>query len=83
MQDSVVFILKAGVIQFDGGILDRPEEYADSKKYFSWEQFFTEYLTDITKNTYLAYSKKELNPNYLKGKIANAIENVLPEEIHG
>lgn len=76
-------ILKAGVIQFDGGILDRTEEYADSKKFFSWEQFFTEYLTDITKNTYLAYSKKELNPNYLKGKIADTIENVLPEKIRG
>ncbi|MCR5126352.1 MAG: hypothetical protein K6B43_14340 [Treponema sp.] len=42
---------------------------------FSWEQFFTALLTKISDGTYLKYSKKKLNPNYLAEKIRNVILN--------
>lgn len=46
-------------------ILDSPEEYIESKKYFSWERFFTKLLIDKTENTYLKYKKSRLNESYL------------------
>ena len=46
-------------------ILDSPEEYIESEKYFSWERFFTKLLIDKTENTYLKYKKSRLNESYL------------------
>lgn len=46
-------------------VLERPEECIDSLKYFSWERFFTAKLIEMTKDTYLRYSKSSLNKNYL------------------
>ena len=54
-------------------ILDAPYDYVDSKKFFSWERFFTTVLIDETKDTYLAYMKKKLNPTYLQDVIKEAI----------
>ena len=39
-------------------ILQTPSNYIDSKKYFSWERYFTELLTEKTSRTYLNYTKK-------------------------
>lgn len=46
-------------------VLDNPENYIESEKYFSWEQFFTEFLIQKTEGTYLQYSKKILPQAYL------------------
>lgn len=62
-------------------ILTNPEEYINSKKYFSWEQFFTKYLVDISKDTYLKYSKNKLNLNYLNKKEKETILKEIPKEI--
>lgn len=75
-------ILKSGLI--DGNriqeILANPENQILSEKYFSWEQFFTALLIDEAKDTYLAYSKKRLNPVYLheieKSKIIKAMDKI-------
>ena len=42
-------ILKSGIVHNAklADILERPEEYIDSAKYFSWEQFFTELLSFV------------------------------------
>ena len=60
-------ILKSGII--DGNriqeILNNPEEYIDSEKYFSWERYFYSLLVQETRETYLQYSKSRLNPSYL------------------
>ena len=63
-------ILNSGLIQEKNisEIMENPEEYIDSRKYFSWERFFTVYLTEVTKDTYLRYSKSKLNENYLHEK---------------
>ena len=54
-------------------ILDSPENYIESKEYFSWEQFFTTFITEKTKDSFLKYSKRKLNPNYLSESIKNKI----------
>lgn len=46
-------------------ILEEPSDYVESREYFSWERFFTALLIDETKNSYLAYAKRTLNPQYL------------------
>lgn len=73
-------ILSSGLI--DGKriqeILQNPENYVDSRRFFSWEQFFTSLLVQETAGTYLRYSKQRLNENYLnpkcKGDIVKVIE---------
>ena len=54
-------------------ILQTPSNYIDSKKYFSWERYFTELLTEKTSRTYLNYTKKTLNEAYLNDGTKNAI----------
>ncbi len=58
-------------------ILEQPEDYVDSKEFFSWERFFTKLLVNETKDTYLKYSKKKLNPAYLNEKEKQAMLNVM------
>ena len=58
-------------------ILQNPVNYIDSKEYFSWEQFFTRLLIQETKDTYLQYTKRKLNENYLNPKEKTAILHVI------
>ena len=61
-------ILKSGII--DGkevrSILEHPEDYIESREYFSWERFFSKVLVEYTKDTYQKYSKAHLNQYYLQ-----------------
>ena len=72
-------ILKSGVIQskWIKDILRKPENYIESKDYFSWEQFFTAFLVEITQNTYLKYSKSRLNPSYKQAKVEQGVLKVM------
>ena len=73
-------LLKSGLI--DGNrvqdILQSPELYIRSEDYFSWERYFTALLIEETKDTYMQYSKRKLNPVYLhaleKKSILKAME---------
>jgi len=61
-------ILKSGVIE-DSKIIEKlkhPENYIESKKFFSWERYFTAQVIQCTQDSYLKYSKKQLNPVYLQ-----------------
>lgn len=60
-------------------ILAHPEDYIDSREYFSWEPFFTKLLTEKSRGTYLQYQKSALNPVYLQEKTRDRIAKVLPE----
>lgn len=63
-------ILKSGIIS-EGNVkkvLDNPSEYIDSREYFSWEQFFTAYLIEVSKNKEYKYSKNKINSYYLSKK---------------
>ncbi|MCD8370258.1 MAG: translation initiation factor 2 [Clostridiales bacterium] len=59
-------ILQSSVLNHvPGHILNHPEDYIASENYFSWEQFFTHLLTELTRKHAGRYSKKKLNPFYL------------------
>lgn len=72
-------VLKSGII--DGNavqdILHHPEDFIDSRKYFSWERYFTALLVEYTQDSYLKYSKSKLNKAYLFEKIEQAILDVM------
>ena len=75
-------ILKSGIVHNAklADILERPEEYIDSAKYFSWEQFFTELLIQLTsERDYMRYGKQSLAPFYLQAeniqKVISAMES--------
>ena len=68
-------VLLSGVVKNSmiNSILDRPADYIESKEYFSWERFFTAILIDMTKDSYLAYTKKKLNSVYLTDTVKKSI----------
>ena len=61
-------LLKSGVLgdRTPNEVLNDPSEHIESKDYFSWEQFFTALLTELTQDTYMQYSKHHLNEFYLQ-----------------
>lgn len=72
-------LLKSGVTE-DRDIaemLQHPEDYIESKDFFSWERYFTVQMIQSTQNSYLKYSKKHLNPVYLQEKILDRILAVM------
>lgn len=60
-------ILSSGLIQGKEirTILAHPENFLDSREYFSWDRFFTALLVEYTKDSHLRYSKAKLNQAYL------------------
>ena len=61
-------------------ILEEPYNYIESKKYFSWEQFFTDLLINETKGTYYQYNKDKLMEFYLNKKNKDKIVSNIPKE---
>lgn len=72
-------ILRSGVIEDSEltEMLKHPEDYIESKEFFSWERYFTIQLIQKTKDSYLKYSKRQLNPVYLQEKISDKIQSVM------
>ncbi|MCD8022450.1 MAG: hypothetical protein LUF30_05600 [Lachnospiraceae bacterium] len=76
-------ILKSGIVRLDNpegileNILEDPENYIESSRYFSWERFFTSLLIQATKDSFLRYSKKKLNEVYLHEGNSNKIVAVI------
>lgn len=63
-------ILKSGIVG-DPNIeeLEHPENYADSKKYISWEPYFTDLLCNRTADyEYMRYKKNHLGSFYIEQK---------------
>ena len=61
-------LLKSGVLgnRTPHDILADPGAHIESRDFFSWEQYFTALLVDLTRDTYLHYNKNRLNPVYLQ-----------------
>lgn len=61
-------VLKSGILgsQTPKEILEHPSDNIESSLYFSWEQYFTDLLIQLTHDTVLHYSKNHLNPSYLQ-----------------
>lgn len=74
-------ILRSDVVKDTeiSAMLEKPYDYIESGKYFSWERFFTDVLTEKTKGTYLKYDKSQLNKSYISPNEKNAILRVMPE----
>jgi hypothetical protein len=74
-------ILNSGLIKNGdiNQILENPSDYIDSKKYFSWEVFFTDLLIKSAKGTYLEYSKSQLNVVYKQENETNSILSKMPK----
>lgn len=59
-------------------ILQEPENYIDSKKYASWERFFTALLIDMTKGDPVwSYSKKKISSVYVSSKVIAAVKKMM------
>ena len=56
-------------------------EYADSKEYFSWEEFYTSYLVSVTQGTIYRYGKSKLAKAYKTEGACKRIVAELPEQI--
>lgn len=54
-------------------ILENTADYVESREYFSWEQYFANLVIEITRESYLQYNKRKLNPNYLQPSIKRQI----------
>lgn len=74
-------ILASGLIEVPKAILEETWNYADSARYFSWEEFYTTYLSDITRNEVYQYSKRRLNSFFKTIGSVDKISRVLPESI--
>ena len=70
-------ILQSGTIKdIDVNKIEAPENYADSRKYMSWEQYFTDLIVNETRNIkYMKYVKSKLPDYYLQPVIADAIKS--------
>lgn len=68
-------ILKSGIVNDKEvrDILLAPQEYIESGEYLSWERYFSALLIEKTKDNYLKYTKKKLNPVYLQSGIKEKI----------
>ena len=76
-------ILSAGVIkEVDIDRIENTFMYADSNKFFSWEQYFTFLLEEVTKNDKVRkYSKKRLSPYYRQDRVAGQITGVMKDVV--
>lgn len=68
-------ILNSGLIEGKdiAVILEHPEDYLESREYFSWERYFTDLLMKRTEDSYLRYNKRKLNESYLHERNKQAI----------
>ena len=77
-------VLKSGIINSNNlpSVLKEPEKFADTVEYFSWEQYFTDYLEKITQNDKRKKYKKEvLSDFYLEPKNKEKIISQFPLEL--
>ena len=77
-------ILRSGVINNTEipEILEHPENFIDSKIYFSWERYFTDLLEKKTAiDDKIRYSKSRIANYYLSNRCINKILEVIPEDI--
>ncbi|MCR5789523.1 MAG: translation initiation factor 2 [Lachnospiraceae bacterium] len=72
-------ILRSGVLEVPKSITEETWNYSDSVRFFSWEEFFTAYLSEKTKNQISQYSKGKLNDYYKTAGNMEKLSKVLPE----
>jgi hypothetical protein len=56
--------------------------YADSMKYMSWEEYYTEYLLQETRDTVYQYKKTKLASAYKSETALSKVSSVMPYQIN-
>lgn len=74
-------VLSSGLVNVPSPAIDETYNYADSMKYMSWEEYYTDYLIKATDGTIYKYSKSRLNSNYCQSKILERLKSIIPEQI--
>lgn len=74
-------ILKSDILEVPSDVLEQTFNHADSARYFSWEEYYTQYLTEISQNTVYQYSKKKLSQSYLTAGNVSKIKSTIPDRI--
>ncbi len=74
-------VLASGIIDVPKDVLNKTFDYADSCKYMSWEQFYTDYLVQMTAREDYPYQKGKLHPFYLTKGNADKILQLLPDKL--
>ncbi|MDO4267984.1 MAG: hypothetical protein Q4C73_05880 [Eubacteriales bacterium] len=74
-------LLKSDNMPHTAFVTEETFRFADSKEYFSWEEFYTSYLIRKTENTIYQYSKKKLKETYLTAGSRKRIMSQLPETL--
>lgn len=74
-------ILSYGIIDATKDVVEKTYLYADSKNYMSWEEFYTSYLVELSKDTKYHYNKARLNEIYKGKTVFERIVGAIPESI--
>lgn len=74
-------ILSADFTDVPKSVIEETYLHADSESYMSWEEFYTSYLTNITKDTVFRDTKTKLAEAYKTEGAVARIASVMPEEI--
>ena len=76
-------ILKSGLMTIPelSEMLENPSAAIESSQYFSWENFFTDYLVQNTKGTHYAYSKAHLHSFYTVHENSEKIVALIAENM--
>lgn len=74
-------LLKSGVVRRHNvaELINDPSEYIESSEYMSWEQFFTDLVIEIMKDTSHPYSKSKLDDWYLSDVNLEKFKSVIPD----
>ena len=74
-------ILSSGIVELQEKLIKETWNYADSSKYFSWEDFYTKLLSEISAGTVFQYNKNRLNESYRTKGCIESVVKLLPVEI--
>lgn len=71
-------VLKSDILEVPSDVLEQTFNLADSTLYFSWEEYYTQYLTEISQGTIYQYTKKKLSQSYLTAGNADKLKSTIP-----
>ena len=74
-------VLSAELFDVPKDILEKTYLYADSKVFLSWEEYYTYYLSECTRNSIYQYGKQKLKPVYKTEGAVRKIAGRLPKQI--
>lgn len=74
-------LLEAGFVDVPKDMLEKTYQYADSVKYISWEEYYTDCLLQKTRETVYQYKKSKLSQAYRSESALLKVLSVMPDKI--